>query len=91
MWKLAVLPTAIGNVNFMFKCKNCCILCNSLQPEMIIMFNSQRYLNKLGLPCDAMVYTAVSFFLSFKFLFYIGEQLIYNVVFSSVQSLSRVL
>ena len=91
MWKLAVLPTAIGNENFMFKCQNCCILCNSLQPEMIIMFNSQRYLNKLGLPCDAMVYTAVSFFLSFKFLFYIGEQLIYNVVFSSVQSLSRVL
>ena len=33
-----------------------------------------------------------SFFLSFKFfLSYVGEQLIYNVVFSSVQSLSRVL
>ena len=32
-----------------------------------------------------------SFFLSFKFLSYVGEQLIYNIVFSSVQSLSRVL
>ena len=48
----------------MFKCQNCCILCNSLQPGMIIMFNSQWYLNKLGLhSCNAMVYTAVSFFL----------------------------
>ena len=32
-----------------------------------------------------------SFFLSFKFLSYIWEQLIYSVVFSSVQSLSCVL
>lgn len=46
--KLALSSTAFGNVNFVFRYPNCSMMCNSLQPGMISVFNSKWMCNQVN-------------------------------------------
>ena len=47
MEKSSLSSTAIGDVNFASRYQNCSIMCNSLQPGMISMFNSKQMFNQI--------------------------------------------